>query len=58
MCERRDYVTRKEIEKLCYDPGTFAQNMDNYSLEKVIFYFVDELRRRQEQRRLKDFQGE
>ncbi|NIM97108.1 MAG: hypothetical protein GTO24_03165 [candidate division Zixibacteria bacterium] len=55
MNEREDYVTRKEIEKLCHDPGTFAQNMDNYNLEKVIFYFVDELRRRQEQKRLKDF---
>ena len=58
MCERRDYVTREEIERLCSDPGIFAENMDNYGLEKVIFYFVDELRRRQEQKNLKDFQGE
>lgn len=55
MHERKDYVTRKEIEKLCHQPGTFAQNMDNQNLEKVVCYFVDELQRRQEQKRLKDF---
>lgn len=55
MHEGKDYVTRKEIEKLCHEPGTFAQNMDDHNLERVLCYFVDELNRRQEQRRLKDF---
>ena len=52
MYERKDYVTRTEIDNLSYQPGTFAQYMDSSDLERVVGYFVDELRRRQEQKRL------
>jgi len=53
MYERTRYVTREEIERLCSIPSEFAQNMESSSLEKVIGYFVDELRRRQGQKKLK-----
>ncbi len=55
MYEGRRYVTRSEIQNLCYQPGTFAGYMDSCDLERVVGYFVDELRSRQEQRRLKEF---
>jgi hypothetical protein len=55
MYERKNYVSRGEIEKLCYQPSTFAHYMDSSDLETVVGYLVDELRRRQEQKRLKEF---
>ena len=43
MYERKRYVARPEIEKLCYEPATFAHYMDSSDLERVVGYFVDEL---------------
>lgn len=48
-------VTQKEIEKLRFQPENFAQNMDSSDLERIVGYFVDELRRRHGQKRLEDF---
>ena len=55
MYERKRYVARPEIDKLRYEPQTFAHYLDSSDLERVVGYFVDELRQRQEQRRLREF---
>ena len=48
---KHKYASREEAERLSYNPSSFAMCMDDYCLEKVVVYFVNELMERQKYRK-------
>jgi hypothetical protein len=45
------YASREEADRLAHNPSSFAMCMDDYCLEKVVVYFVNELMERQKYRK-------